>query len=245
MTNKNQTVSIMDIDFLNTTQKDFLERRIFPKLLRQEKCFVVTANPELVMKTKESTAYKQSINKADYIVPDGIGIIMAAKYIKRPLPERVTGSDITFELLAFAEVKGLSCYFLGASEKVNKKVVEEAGRMYPNLKVAGRKHGFFELDDPAVVADIKQAAPDIIFVALGLPRQENWIADHIDEFSKGLFIGIGGTFDVIAGEVNRAPEFWIKLNLEWLYRLIKQPVRWKRILKVFEFMVRIVLKRDK
>lgn len=241
----NQTVSVMDVDFLNTTQKDFLEGRLFPKLINHEKCFVVTANPELVMKTKENDAYKQSINKADYIVPDGVGILMAAQFMKKPLRERIAGSDITFELLAFAEAKRLSCYFLGASEKVNKKVVEEVKRMYPNLQVAGRKHGFFELDDPAVVADVQQAKPDVIFVALGLPRQENWIANNIDQFSKGLFLGIGGTFDVIAGEVNRAPHFWIRLNLEWLYRLIKQPFRFKRILKVFEFMMRVVLKRDK
>lgn len=244
MTEMNQIVPIMDVNFLNITQRDFLEGRLFPKLINHEKCFVVTANPELVMKTREDSAYKQSINKADYIVPDGVGIILAAAYKGRPLHERVTGSDITFDLLAFAEVKGLSCYFLGASENVNKKVVEEVESMYPRLKVAGRKHGFFDLDDPAVVDDVKIANPDIVFVALGLPRQENWIAKHIDRFNKGLFIGVGGTFDVIAGEVNRAPKFWIKLNLEWLYRLIKQPFRFKRILKVFEFMIRVVLKRD-
>lgn len=245
MIETNQTVSIMDVNFLNTTQKEFLEKCLFPRLKDQEKCFVVTANPEIVMKTKIDTQYKQSIKKADYVIPDGIGIIMAAKYMKKPLQERVAGSDLTFELLSYAETQDLSCYFLGSAEQVNKKVVLEVQKLYPNLRVAGSHHGFFDLDDPRTVEDVKSTNPDIVFVALGLPRQENWIAKHIDEFNKGLFIGIGGMFDIIAGEVKRAPKFWIKLNLEWLYRLIKQPWRFKRILKVFEFMIRVVLKRDK
>ncbi|WP_430790338.1 WecB/TagA/CpsF family glycosyltransferase [Virgibacillus flavescens] len=239
----NKNVSIMDVSFLNTTQREFLDSYIFPALKRQERCFVVTANPEIVMKTREDQDYKKAINKADYVIPDGIGIIMAAKFMKQPLQERVAGSDLTFELLEYAERQGLSCYFLGATEEVNKKVVANITQQYPKLKIAGRHHGFFDMEDAGIVDEVKHAHPDIVFTALGLPRQEKWIASHVDQFEKGLFIGIGGVFDIIAGELKRAPAMWIRLNLEWLYRLIKQPWRFMRILKVFEFMLRVVLRR--
>ena len=99
------------------------------------------------------------------------------------------------------------------------------------------------MDDESIVNDVRKTQPDFVFVALGMPRQEQWIANNIDSFSKGVFMGVGGSFDVVAGEVQRAPEIWIKLNLEWLYRLIKQPSRFKRILKVFEFIFRMIIRK--
>lgn len=235
----------MDIAFLNATKQDFLQHFLFPHLKSQEGCFIVTANPEIVMKAREDNAYKQVVQSADYIVPDGTGILIAAKYKKQPLQERIPGFDLMMDLLAHAEKQGFSCYFLGATDFINEKAVSTAQAKFPELKVAGRHHGFFDIDDPAIAEEVRKTAPDIIFVALGLPRQEQWIAKYKDRFSKGVFMGIGGSLDVLAGEVKRAPAFWIKLNLEWLYRLLKQPFRWKRILKVFEFMIRVFLKKDK
>ncbi|GGB32343.1 WecB/TagA/CpsF family glycosyltransferase [Virgibacillus dakarensis] len=244
MTKANDSVTIMDIPFLNTTKDDFLHQYLFPRLADQKKSFVVTANPEIVMRAKEDTTYKEIIQSANYVIPDGSGILMAAKYKNEPLQERIPGYDLMLDLLKHAEEKGYSCYFLGAKESVNEKVVKEVNRQYPGLKIAGHHHGFFAIDDPEMAATVKTANPDLIFVALGVPRQEMWIAKHKDQFAKGLFIGIGGSFDIIAGETKRAPQLWINLNLEWLYRLIKQPTRFKRILKVFEFMGRVILRRD-
>lgn len=243
MAHSNKSVLIMDINFLNATRADFLNEHLFPRLNRQEKTFVVTANPEIVMKAREDASYKQIIQSADYIVPDGAGILMAAKYMKQPLKERITGIELILDLLAYAQQQGLSCYFLGAKETVNEKAVSEMKNKFPDLRIAGHHHGFFDLDDPAIVAAVVKSNADIVLVALGLPRQEKWITKHMDHFNKGLFIGVGGSFDVLAGEVKRAPEFWIKLNLEWLYRLLKQPYRFKRILKVFAFMIRIFLRK--
>ncbi|MGY0691318.1 WecB/TagA/CpsF family glycosyltransferase [Virgibacillus sp. FSP13] len=239
------TVTIMDIPFLNTTKSDFLNHYLLPGLADKHNSFVVTANPEIVMRAREDAAYKKAIQSADYVIPDGSGILMAAKYKKEPLQERVTGYDLMLDLLERAEEMGYSCFFLGAKEAVNEKVVDSVKKQYPGLKIAGHHHGFFDIDDPEIVEKVERTNPDLIFVALGLPRQELWIAKHRHQFSKGLFIGIGGSFDVIAGEVPRAPQVWINLNLEWLYRLIKQPTRFKRILKVFEFMGRVILKKDK
>lgn len=239
-----KSVTIMDIPFVNATKSDFLQFALFPHLYRKEKCFVVTANPEIVMKTREDEEYKQIVQSADYVVPDGTGILIAAKYKKQPLQERIPGYDLMLDLLAHAESEGLTCYFLGATDGVNKQAVQEAVKRFPQLQVAGSHHGFFELEDEEVAHQVKQADPDIIFAALGLPKQEQWIAKYKDTFNKGLFMGIGGSLDVLAGEVKRAPDAWIKLNLEWFYRLLQQPLRWKRMIKVFEFMARVIFKKE-
>jgi len=241
----NDTVTIMDIAFLNTTKDAFMEHYLFPALYREEKRFVVTANPEIVMKAREDNAYKQMIQSADYVVPDGVGILIAAKYKKHPLKERIAGYDLLIDLLAHAAAQDLRCFFLGATDAINEKAVQEAERKFPGLNVVGRHHGFFDVDDPAIAEKVRQTSPDLIFVALGMPKQEEWIVKYKDTFAKGLFMGVGGSLDGLAGEVKRAPDIWIKLNLEWMYRLLKQPFRWKRILKVFEFMARIIFKKDK
>ncbi|WP_010648251.1 WecB/TagA/CpsF family glycosyltransferase [Oceanobacillus massiliensis] len=243
MKNSIETVKIMDISFINTTKKDLLHYHLFPKLNTGQQCFVVTANPEIVMKAREDDTYKQIIQSADYVIPDGSGIIMAANYIKQPLQEKIPGYDLMIDLLKFAEIQGLSCYFLGAKEYINEKAVLQAEKQFPNLKIAGYHHGFFEIDDSVIADEVANSNPDIVLVALGFPKQEQWIAKHKDKFSKGLFMGVGGSFDVLAGEVKRAPKQWINLNLEWLYRLLKQPFRYKRIIKVFEFMFRVILKK--
>lgn len=240
---RDNTVPIMDISFINTTKESFLQDHIFPSLHVEEKKFVVTANPEIVMMAREDESYKQAIQKADYVVPDGVGVIYASKLKRTPLKERIPGYEVTLELLQHANNNGLSCYFYGASEFVSHKLVEVIRKNYPDLIVAGRKNGYAHDENNEIAKEIKSLNPDIVFVALGVPRQEHWIANEIDEFDKGLFIGVGGTFDGIAGEVKRAPEFWINLNLEWFYRLIKQPLRWKRVLKVFQFMGLVLFKK--
>lgn len=237
-------VTIMGIDFYNTTKKDLLTQNIYPMLDKEEKCFIVTANPEIVMYTREDAEYKNIVQSADYVIPDGIGIIKAANWLKTPLKERIPGVELMVDLLAYADEKELSCYFLGAEETVNERLVEEVKKQYPDLVVAGHHHGFFDIEDDDMAARIRETEPDLVFVALGMPRQEKWIARYMNDFDKGFFIGVGGSFDTITGNVKRAPQKWIDLNLEWLYRFIQQPVRFKRLLKIVEFMARVILKRN-
>lgn len=240
---KVEKVNIMDIEFVNTTKETLLTKHLFPILLNQQKCFIVTANPEIVMKAQEDQNYKQTVQQAHYIVPDGIGIIYAAKYLGTPLTERIAGFDLVLDLLKFANEKKLNVYFLGARDEVNQKATKKVKEKYPDINIVGAHHGFFDLEDSTVVESVKDANPDLILVALGFPKQEEWICKYMDDFEKGLFIGVGGSFDVLAGEVKRAPDIWIKLNLEWFYRLIKQPFRIKRIVKVFQFMFKVMFKR--
>ncbi|MBM7678427.1 WecB/TagA/CpsF family glycosyltransferase [Gracilibacillus alcaliphilus] len=236
------TVNIMGIDFLNTDKQTFIDD-ITARAGAGKKSFIVTANPEIVMLAKENSEYREAVMQADYTIPDGAGVVIASRLQKQPLQERVAGFEVMTELIGRADGNNLSCYFLGASKEVNQRMVAKLKELHPELNVAGHHHGFFDLDDRQVVDDVIQAKADFIFVALGVPRQELWITKYLSEFEKGTFIGVGGSFDIIAGEVKRAPEIWIKLNLEWLYRLLKQPFRWKRILKVFEFIFRILFKR--
>ncbi|MFD1451556.1 WecB/TagA/CpsF family glycosyltransferase [Oceanobacillus sojae] len=236
-----RSVTVMDIDFVNKTQYQFLVEDIFPALQRKEKKFIVTANPEIVMKAQEDSSFKKVIQEADYTVPDGIGIILAAKMLKTPLQERIAGFDLTLDLLNYADEYELSCYFLGAKEDVNEKAVKRVESDYPNIHIAGRHNGYFDFDDRKLAEEIAATSPDIVLVAAGFPKQEKWIAAYKDLFNHGLFMGVGGTFDVLAGEVKRAPKMWVKLNLEWFYRLLKQPrTRLKRTLKLFGFMWDII-----
>ncbi|MCP8617486.1 WecB/TagA/CpsF family glycosyltransferase [Salirhabdus salicampi] len=235
--------NIMGIPFVKNNREELLQQSIYPRLREGEKQFIVTANPEIVMRANEDPSYKERIQQADYVLPDGAGIVIASKWLRDPVEERITGFDLMCKLLDYAQENGLSCYFLGAKEEVNTKMIGRLIQMYPKLKIAGYHHGYITLDDETIVNEMKETKPDLVFVALGFPRQEEWIHMHYHKFEKGLFMGVGGSFDVLAGVVDRAPKFWIRLNMEWFYRLVKQPFRWKRVLKVFEFMLRIIVKK--
>lgn len=226
---------ILNIPFISLTQTEFIEQ-LTQHIEAREKAFVITANPEVVMKAKRDAQLMHILTKATYITADGIGIVKAAKKLKQPLPGRVTGYDTTIGLLQKANEKKYKIYLLGASEDTIEKTVNNIEKQYPNIEIVGYHHGFFDLNDQSIANEIKEKQPDITFVALGVPRQEQWIYAQIDKIQHGIFIGVGGTFDVIAGTVKRAPNFWIKLNLEWFYRLIKQPSRFIRMLDLPKFM---------
>lgn len=236
MLHNQSNVTILDIVFTNTTLHQFLENAVKPSYLNSEKRFIVTANPEIVMHARNDKAYKQILIEADAVVPDGIGIIYAAKLKKQPLQERIAGFDLMEQMLLLAENQSASCYFLGAKEEVNAKAVKRIQELYPNIRIAGRHHGYIDVEDDEVVGRIQVSQPDFVFVALGYPKQEMWIHQHLPRFSKGIFMGVGGCLDVYAGNVKRAPQFWINLHMEWFYRIVQQPARWKRMLPLMTFM---------
>lgn len=239
-----KTVTILDVPFINMSQQEFinlLEQRI----QKDAKTFVITANPEIVMKANQDETFMTYINQADYVTADGIGIVKAAKLLGRPLPERVTGYDSMIKLLELANEKKYKVYLLGAEKSTLEKAVNNISTDYPYIDIVGFHDGFFDWDKNNIAGEIETLKPDIIFVALGVPRQEKWIAEHIDQFKQGVFIGVGGSFDVIAGTVKRAPKTWQRLNLEWLYRLLKQPSRFKRMLALPHFAIRILSQKIK
>ncbi|MFJ7308517.1 WecB/TagA/CpsF family glycosyltransferase [Peribacillus frigoritolerans] len=232
-------VEILTIPFIDSNMDEFMNRMIYPRLMNQEKTFVVTANPEIVEYANEHKDYKDIIKSADYITPDGVGIIMASKWLNQPLQERITGFDLMNELFRVADEKALKVYLLGAEENVIKAAALKVKELYPGLELVGYNHGYIDIKDDTLPKSIAELEPDIILTALGFPRQEKWVSRHYALFNKGLFMGVGGSFDVLAGKVNRAPVFWQKMRLEWLYRLIQQPSRWKRMLALPRFVLKV------
>ena len=234
-----QKVEILNF-FFNSLKKNELLSHLYKKINNKEKTFLVTANPEIVMYANKDAGYKDIIQGADYLIADGYGIILASKILGNPLPERIPGFEIMTALLEEGNLQGWSVYFFGAKEEVVSKAVTTIEERYQNLTIAGYHNGYFNWNDTYVQEEIKATEPDLIFVALGFPKQEQWISSNISHFNKGIFIGLGGSFDVLAGEVKRAPLIWQKLNLEWLYRLIKQPSRWRRMLALPHFILKVM-----
>ncbi|MBD8028600.1 WecB/TagA/CpsF family glycosyltransferase [Ureibacillus sp. Re31] len=236
------TVEIQKIKFNNNSMSEFID--IFDsRIHEQEKTFVVTANPELVSFANKEPKYFNTLNHADFILPDGIGVVIASKIINQPLKERVAGFDLMGELLKKAENQGLKVYLLGAKESTIEKAYLNIKTQHPKLNIVGKHHGYIDVNDEELVQEMIRLEPDLVFVGLGFPRQEYWIENHLGKFKKGLFMGVGGSFDVWGGEVKRAPQKWIDLNLEWLYRLIKQPTRFKRMLVLPRFIMKVLVER--
>lgn len=197
-------------------------------LKNNKKTFVVTANPETFMiSEKNEDVRKMLLDKETVMVPDGIGVLKAGKKIGYNIEERITGIDIANELLKFGNEQKKSIYLFGSKQEVidsMKKVIKE---QYPNLKLVGTSNGYVT-DKDKVFDEIVKLEPDIVLVALGIPLQEMLIYKHLNRFKKGIFVGVGGSFYVMSGMKKRAPKIFIKLNLEWLYRIMKEPKRFKR-----------------
>jgi N-acetylglucosaminyldiphosphoundecaprenol N-acetyl-beta-D-mannosaminyltransferase len=192
---------------------------------------LVTVNPEFVVAAQQDEAFRQIINNAALALPDGIGLLKAARFLKTtPLPERVPGSDLVVKLAELSHHKGYRIYFLGAWEDVAEKAIEKLKRDYPQLQVAGCFAGSPALEEnEAIVQRILTARPDILLVAYGAPKQDKWIARNLERLQIPVCIGVGGSFDFIAGTARRAPAWLQRLGLEWLHRLLMQPWRWRRI----------------
>lgn len=206
-------------DFKNVLKDD---------LKNKQKRFIVTVNPEcLMMALNDKDLNDLLLDKDVLLVPDGIAVVKACQKLKIPITERITGIDISSNLLEEANRQGKSIYLLGAKEDVVSTLVEKIKKQYPNTKVLGYSNGYVQ-DKDDVMKRVVKLKPDICLVALGMGVQEKLIYKYIDEFDKGIFVGVGGSFDVLSGMKKRAPKLFIKLNLEWLYRIIKEPKRLKR-----------------
>ncbi len=201
-------------------------------LTEPEKRMIFTVNPEIIMLAKDDPDFSRTLNQADMVTADGIGVVMAAKKLGTPLPERVAGYDLQLRLFAETEA---SYYFLGAAEGVAAEAAQKIMTKYPKAKVLGTQNGYFK-DIEEIAGEINRCAPDILLVGLGAKKQEELIARCKNRLNAKVFIGVGGSFDGFSGRVKRAPQFFIRLHLEWFYRLLKQPSRWRRMLKLPQFL---------
>lgn len=208
-------------------QETFLTE-LYNALEERKKMMVVTANPETMMIGVQDQEFKELLmDNVTTIVADGIGVVKAANYININIPERIPGVLLAEKLLEYGNDLKRSIYLLGAKEEVILEMKQLILSNYPHLTYLGGMNGYVKDKDEAF-NEIAKSKPDIVLVALGIPSQEKLIFKHINQFDHGIFVGVGGSFDVISGLKKRAPSIFIKLNLEWLYRITKEPSRMKR-----------------
>lgn len=204
--------------------------------------YMVTPNPEIVMASWDDPALREAISNADLVIPDGIGVVKAAKILGTPLMERLPGIEIGEAILQYAAQSGKKVFLLGAKPGVADLAADRMREMFPGIDICGVNDGYFK-DDAAVIEKINAAKPDFLMVCLGFPKQEMWMAQNASKLDVGLMAGLGGSLDVFAGTVLRAPEKWQRMNAEWLYRCIKEPWRFKRIARLPLFILKAIAKR--
>ena len=206
---------------------------------------VITANPEMVMKARRDQLLAEIMERADMVVADGIGVVWASRTIGQPVPERIPGIELAEGLLNQAASEGWKVFLLGGEEGIADQAAEALQNTLPDLRIVGTHHGFFSStqEEQAIMEQITRAKPEILLAALGIPRQEKWLAAHLGTLKVPVAIGVGGSFNVWAGVDKRAPLWIRKINLEWLYRLVRQPWRAKRLLALPLFVLSVVCSR--
>lgn len=207
---------------------------------------VITANPIMVMAAQDDPAYLSMMQRAELIVPDGTGVVWAAKYVGEPVVERVPGYDLIHELMKVGESRSWKVYLLGASNEVIQAAAEKLRTAYPSVKLVGIRDGYFKDEqDAEVIQDIVDAAPDILLVGRSAANQEPWIGKYKKQIGVPVMMGVGGSFDVLSGKLKRAPVLFQKLRLEWFYRLMQEPWRYKRMLLLPQFALKVMRDKEK
>lgn len=210
----------------------------------------VVVNVAKLVNMRVDPQLKESVHSCDIINIDGMGVVLGARFLGHSVPERVAGVDLFHELLKMSESNGLSVFLLGAEDEVVSKASSNVRALYPGLKIAGYHHGYFWDDEEALVNKVRSSGAQLLFVAITSPKKENFINRWQDQLGVDFVMGVGGTFDVVAGKVKRAPKWMQQYGLEWLYRVIQEPGRmWKRYLttnlKFASLLVKAKLKQLK
>lgn len=205
---------------------------------------VVTVNPEFVMRARRDPAFRAVLEEADLALPDGVGLIWASHILGTPLRGRATGVQTTLDLALLAGAQGMSFYLLGGAPGVAEAAAARLVTHAPGLRIAGTYAGSpAPEEEDEIVARIRQAAPDLLFVAYGAPHQDLWIARNRERLGVRVAMGVGGTFDYLSGRVRWPSATWRRLGLEWLYRLVHQPWRWRRMLALPQFALLVFATR--
>ena len=231
-------INVLGVGFDNLTMAEAVDRGM--ELLGAPGAhYVVTPNPEIVEVCRENPEAAKAVNGADLVLPDGIGVIKGAAMLGTPLKERTPGVEFAAHLMERMAKEGLSLYLLGAKPGIAEMAAQKLTERYPGLRIAGTHDGYFKEDAP-VVEVIRSSSADAVFVCLGAPKQEFWMAKNGEATGAHLLCGLGGSLDVFAGTVERAPKFFCDHGLEWFYRLCKEPRRIGRMMKLPLFLVHVM-----
>ena len=228
-------IDVLGVSFDDLTMDEAVEIAL-GFMQERRACYACTPNPEIVMAAKGDAALRAALSGAELVLADGVGITKAAAMLGTPLKSRVPGIDFASNVISRLAQRGGSVYLLGAKPLVAEAAAEKLTQTYPGIVIAGTNDGYFT-DDAPVIEKINAASPDFLMVCLGSPKQELWMSANAGRLSCGLMAGLGGSLDVLAGNVQRAPETWRRLGLEWLYRVIKEPKRLGRVMKLPAFVL--------
>lgn len=238
-------INILGVGFDKYSLSEF-EAKFLDRLKKRQSTLIVTANPEIVMTAKDDPSYREIINNvADYVTADGIGIVKAARMLGKRLPERVTGYDLFTWFLDTANKDKLRVYLIGAKPEVIQAVEKKVKSEYPDIDLVGCEDGYFKDSLETVASRIKAAQPDLVFAALGFPKQERLLAILREEGLQATMMGVGGSFDVFSGMAKRAPKAFQDAHLEWFYRLLKEPTRIGRMMVLPKFVVEVKKSKKK
>jgi N-acetylglucosaminyldiphosphoundecaprenol N-acetyl-beta-D-mannosaminyltransferase len=233
---------VLDVGFDAVTLQQAVERAMDALSLDGPAQYVVTPNPEIVWECRKDEALRRTLENALLVLPDGVGVIYGSRILGRPLPEKVAGCDFAEALAGRLAESGKSLFLLGSKPGVAELAADALRKKYPALRIAGTADGYFR-DDGPVIEQVNRSGADVLFVCLGAPKQEKWMAANRDKLCVRLMAGLGGTLDVFAGTVRRAPAAWQKLGLEWLYRLLREPKRIKRQIRLPLFLTAVIGRR--
>ena len=241
-----ETVKILGVEIDNITLEEAGERTKSLIENSHKTCqMVVAPNVEFIMTAQKDEAFFNILKSAQLATPDSVGIEIAAKLQKKPLKQRIPGQAYFRKILQMGEQEGWTFYLLGGKGNTASKASENVKKLYPNLKIVGTHEGFFEADsEEKVIEEINHLKPNVLFVAMGAPSQEKWIHHHKNELQVDVAAGQGGTFDYEAGKIKRAPKLVQKLCIEWLWRLILQPTRIKRMIVLPIYLMKIIFTKD-
>lgn len=231
---------ILGVPINNVTHNEAVEL-VCSYLNGNDKRMIFTPNPEFVMAARKDKEFMDILNKGDLLVPDGIGVVIASKLLGAPLKERVAGYDLVQAVFDKIKDRDKTVYFLGGGNGIAESARAKMEEKHKGIKIVGVHNGYFdEKEEKLLIEEINRLKPDLVLVGIGFPRQEKWIYKHREELNAKAFIGVGGSFDAMSGNVKRAPDIFIKLGLEWFYRLIKQPSRFFRMLQLPLFLLTVI-----
>lgn len=238
-------VNILGVNVDKSTDREACEK-IYAMLDENRPHWVFTPNSEIIMQAYKDEEFCKILNKADLLTADGIGVVYASRILKNPIAERAAGYDIACMLIEKIAKSGHTLFLFGGREGVAETAKSKLEQQYPDIRIVGTRNGYFTPEEESsIVEQINAANPDILFVCLGAPAQEKWIARNSDKMNVKVLMGVGGSLDVIAGTAERAPDAWCDKGLEWLYRLIKQPSRFWRMLALPKFGLTVIFKGRK
>ncbi|MBD8048015.1 MAG: WecB/TagA/CpsF family glycosyltransferase [Clostridium argentinense] len=231
----------MGIELLNYTIFSGSKKELIDYVIKKDKINIVSGNPEILnLGLKNETLFRTFTSNDSVIIPDGIGTVIASKMVKTPVKEKIAGIEVMEDLIKYCESEGKSIYLLGTSQENLDGCINKLRLKYPKINIVGSHNGYFDMNNcDYIVEEIKEKSPYALFIAMGAPRQENFIIKYMDELPCSIFMGVGGSFDVISGKLKRAPQWMRNLGLEWLYRTIKEPSRVKRLGEIPKFLYKV------